>query len=75
MKFMEDKKLNKKYGMYLKEIRRNKNYYLDDKSEDLLTNTSSITSLPGRVYELFRNMDKKTNLNPSQYATAIESLR
>ena len=72
---MEDKKLNKKYGMYLKEIRRNKDYYLDEKTEKLLTNTSSISSLPGQVYELFRNMDKKTNFNPAEYKTAIESLR
>ena len=72
-KFMEDKKLNKKYGMYLKEIRRNKDYYLDEKSEKLLSNTSSISSLPGQVYELFRNMDKKTNLNPAEYKTALES--
>ena len=72
-KFMEDKKLNKKYGMYLKEIRRNKDYYLDEKTEKLLSNTSSISSLPGQVYELFRNMDKKTNLNPAEYKTALES--
>ncbi|MGL4911989.1 MAG: M3 family oligoendopeptidase, partial [Romboutsia sp.] len=39
----------------------------------LLANISSIASLPGQVYELFRNMDKKTNLNPSQYASALES--
>ena len=72
-KFMEDKKLNKKYGMYLKEIRRNKDYYLDEKTEKLLSNTSSISSLPGQVYELFRNMDKKTNFNPAEYKTALES--
>ena len=31
-----------------------------------------MASLPGKVYELFRNMDKKTNLNPSQYSIALE---
>ena len=72
-KFMEDKKLNKKYGMYLKEIRRSKYYYLDEKSERLLANTSSISSLPGQVYELFKNMDKKTNFNSAEYKTALES--
>ena len=72
-KFMEDKKLNKKYGMYLKEIRRSKDYYLDEKSERLLSNTSSISSLPGQVYELFKNMDKKTNFNSAEYKTALES--
>ena len=72
-KFMEDKKLNKKYGMYLKEIRRSKDYYLDEKSERLLANTSSISSLPGQVYELFKNMDKKTNFNSAEYKTALES--
>ena len=72
-KFLEDKKLNKKYGMYLKEIRRSKDYYLDEKSERLLANTSSISSLPGQVYELFKNMDKKTNFNSAEYKTALES--
>ena len=72
-KFMEDKKINKKYGMYLKEIRRSKDYYLDEKSEHLLTNTSYISSLPGQVYDLFKNMDKKTNLNPAEYKSALES--
>ena len=72
-KIVSNKKVNKKYGMYLRDIRRCRKYYLDDKSEHLLTNTSSISSLPGEVYELFRNMDKRTNLNPSQYATAMES--
>ena len=72
-KFLEDKKLNKKYGMYLKEIRRSKDYYLDEKSERLLANTSSISSLPGHVYELFKNMDKKTNFNSAEYKTALES--
>ncbi|WP_442971215.1 oligoendopeptidase F [Romboutsia sp. 13368] len=72
-KFIEDKKINKKYGMYLKEIRRSKDYYLDEKSEHLLTNTSYISSLPGQVYDLFKNMDKKTNLNPAEYKSALES--
>lgn len=71
--FMADKNLNKKYGMYLKEIRRSKNYYLDENSERLLSNVSSISSLPGQVYELFKNMDKKTNFNSSEYRTALES--
>ena len=72
-KIISNKKINKKYGMYLSDIRRSKKHYLDDKSEDLLNNISSITSLPGDVYELFRNMYKRTNLNPSQYATAMQS--
>lgn len=59
--------------MYLKEIRRSKDYYLDEKSERLLANTSSISSLPGQVYELFKNMDKKTNFNSAEYKTALES--
>lgn len=72
-KFMDDKKLNKNYGMYLKEIRRSKDYYLDENSERLLANTSSISSLPGQVYELFKNMDKKSNFNSAEYKTALES--
>ncbi len=69
---ISNKKINKKYGMYLAEIRRSKKHYLDEKSEDLIARTSTIASLPGQTYELFRNMDKKTNLNPSQYATVLE---
>lgn len=72
-KFMDDKKLNKNYGMYLREIRRSKDYYLDENSERLLSNISSISSLPGQVYELFKNMDKKTNFNSAEYKTALES--
>ena len=69
---VSNNKIKKKYGMYLEGIRRSKNHYLDDKSEDLLANISPMASLPGKVYELFRNMDKKTNLNPSQYSIALE---
>lgn len=71
--FIKDKKLNKKYGMYLKDIRQSKEHYLDENSERLLANVSSISSLPGQVYELFKNMDKKTSLNSAEYKTALES--
>ena len=72
-KIISDKKINIKYGMYLREIRRNKEHYLDEKSEDLLTDTAELASLPGHLYELFKNMDKKTEMNPTEYRTAIES--
>lgn len=72
-KFMEDKKINEKYGMYLKDITRSKKYYLDENSERLLSNVTSISSLPGQVYELFKNMDKKTSLNSAEYKTSLES--
>ena len=52
--FIKDKKLNKKYGMYLKDIRQSKEHYLDENSESLLANVSSISSLPGQVYELLK---------------------
>ena len=48
--------------MYIKDIRRNRKHYLDDKSETILSNLSSINGLPSNVYELFRNMDKKTDI-------------
>lgn len=72
-KIISDKKISKKYGMYLGDIRRCKKYYLDEKSEDILANTSSMSSLPGRLYDLFKNMDKKTNLTPAEYASAMGS--
>ena len=72
-KYLSDKKINNKYGMYIKEIRRNKKHYLDDKSENLLSNMSSINGLPSNVYDLFRNMDKKTSITPAEYESAIGS--
>ena len=70
-KYLSDKKINNKYGMYIKEIRRNKKHYLDDKSENILSNLSSINGLPSNVYDLFRNMDKKSNITPAEYENAI----
>lgn len=72
-KYLSDKKINNKYGMYIKEIRRNKKHYLDDKSENILSNMSSINGLPSNVYDLFRNMDKKTSITPAEYESAMES--
>ena len=72
-KIMSNNKIEQKYGMYIKDIRRNKDYYLDDDEENLLNNTSSIASLPGNVYDIFRNMDRKNSLTPAEYATQIES--
>ena len=59
--------------MYIKEIRRNKKHYLDDKSENLLSNMSSINGLPSNIYDLFRNMDKKTSITPAEYESAMGS--
>lgn len=71
-KYLSDKKINNKYGMYIKDIRRNKKHYLDDKSETILSNMSSINGLPSNVYDLFRNMDKKTDITPAEYESAIK---
>ena len=71
--YLSDRKINAKYGMYIKEIRRNKKHYLDDKSEDILSNLSFINGLPSNIYDLFRNMDKKSNITPSEYENAMES--
>lgn len=72
-KYLSDKKINNKYGMYIKDIRRNKKHYLDDKSENILSNLSSINGLPSNVYDLFRNMDKKTSITPAEYESAMQS--
>lgn len=71
-KYLSDKKINNKYGMYIKDIRRNKKHYLDDKSETILSNMSSINGLPSNVYDLFRNMDKKTDITPAEYENVIQ---
>lgn len=72
-KLVSSDKIQKKYGMYLDDIRRCKTHYLDEKSENILNGASNIAGLPGQVYELFRNMDKDTGLTPSEYANAMES--
>ena len=71
--YLSDRKINAKYGMYIKEIRRNKKHYLDDKSENILSNLTFINGLPSNIYDLFRNMDKKSNITPSEYENAMES--
>lgn len=69
---IKDKKILKKYGMYLNDIRRNKEYYLDEKSEDILSDVSKLASLPRETYELFRNMDKKNTITSSEYRSIME---
>ena len=40
--------------------------------ESLLNKTGNLTS-PKEIYELFTKMDKKSEMNPSEYAIALES--
>ena len=70
---LKNEKISKKYSMYLNDIRRNKKHYLNSKEESLLNDIGDIASLPKEVYDLFVNMDKKSNLNPSEYSLVIES--
>ena len=72
-KYLSNRKINSKYGIYIKDIRRNRKHYLDDKSEAILSNLASINGLPSNVYELFRNMDKKSNITPAQYESIMQS--
>lgn len=43
-KIILNKNINRKYGVYLRDIRRNKVYYLDDKLEDILSKVFLISS-------------------------------
>ncbi|MGL5750424.1 MAG: oligoendopeptidase F [Paraclostridium sp.] len=72
-KIIKGKNIDQKYGMYLKDIRRNKKYYLDSEKEELLGKIGDLSSLPREVYELFTKMDKSSIMNPSEYATSLES--
>ena len=72
-KYLSNNRINNKYGMYIKDIRRNRKHYLDDKSESILSNLSSINGLSSNVYELFRNMDKKTVISPAEYEIIMQS--
>lgn len=72
-KIIKDKKISKKYGMYVKDIMRNKSRYLKEESEDILGLTGMISTIPKDVYELFTNMDKKSTLTPAQYSKNLQS--
>ena len=58
--YLKSKKENKRYKMYLEEIRKSKEHYLDEKSEDIINKMGNIVSLPSNVYDLFTNMDKNS---------------
>ena len=72
-KLLKDKKINLKYKMYINEIVRNKEHYLDEKSEKMLSDVSEISGLPKHVYELFNNMDKKSLITSDEYKSIIEN--
>jgi oligoendopeptidase F len=72
-KITKDKNISKKYGMYIKEIMRNKSRYLKEESEEILGLTGMLSTMPRDVYELFTNMDKKSTLNPAQYSKNMQS--
>ena len=50
--YLKSKKVNKRYKMYLEEIRKSKEHYLDEKSEDIINKMGNIVSLPSNVYDL-----------------------
>ena len=68
-----DNRISSKYKIYLNDIRKNKEHYLKPEEERILSEVSDISSLPSDIYELFTNMDKKSSLNPDEYALAIEN--
>ncbi|MGN1032312.1 MAG: M3 family oligoendopeptidase, partial [Intestinibacter sp.] len=72
-KYLKNSKVNKKYKTYLEEIRKSKDHYLDEKSEDILSKLGNITSLPSNIYDLFSNMDKNSKNSPSEYSNKIKS--
>ena len=71
--YLKNKKINSKYKNYLESIRKNKDHYLDDKSEEILSKLTNITSLPSNVYDLFNDMDKQSENTPSEYSNKIKS--
>ena len=71
---MKNNKISKNYRMYLNEIRRNKKHYLNHKEEKILSDLTDMSMLPENIYELFTNMDKKSDLDPSEYELALESM-
>lgn len=72
-KYLKNKKINSKYKSYLESIRKNKDHYLDEKSEEVLSKITNITSLPSNIYDLFNDMDKQNKNTPSDYSNKIKS--
>ncbi|MGM9531090.1 oligoendopeptidase F [Intestinibacter sp.] len=72
-KYLKNSKVNKKYKTYLEEIRKSKDHYLDEKSENILSKLGNIASLPSNIYDLFSNMDKSSENSPSEYSSKIKS--
>ncbi|MDY2734781.1 oligoendopeptidase F [Intestinibacter sp.] len=72
-KYLKNSKVNSKYKTYLEEIRKSKDHYLDEKSEDILSKLGNIASLPSNIYDLFSNMDKSSENSPSEYSSKIKS--
>ena len=71
--YLKSKKVNKRYKMYLEEIRKSKEHYLDEKSEDIINKMGNIVSLPSNVYDLFTNMDKNSEDRPSEYSSNVRN--
>ena len=71
--YTKSKKVEKKFKMYLQEIRKSKQHYLDEKSESILNKMGNILSLPSDIYDLFSNMDKDSGDTPSEYSSKIKS--
>lgn len=71
--YLKNKKINSKYKSYLESIRKNKDHYLDEKSEEVLSKITNITSLPSNIYDLFNDMDKQNKNTPSDYSNKIKS--
>ena len=71
--YLKNRKVDKKFKMYLQEVRKSKAHYLDEKSESILNKMGNILSLPSDVYDLFSNMDKNSNDTPSEYSSKIRS--
>ncbi|WP_455544019.1 oligoendopeptidase F [Intestinibacter sp.] len=71
--YLKNKKVNKKFKMYLEGIRKSKGHYLDEKSESILNKMGNILSLPSNIYDLFSNMDKNNGDTPSEYSSKIKS--
>lgn len=71
-KIISSNKLEK-YKKYLEDIRKQKEHYLDSKSEEILSKVASIGVLPSKLYEVFSNMDRQTDMTPAEYSSNIES--
>ncbi|SHK22737.1 oligoendopeptidase F [Tepidibacter formicigenes] len=66
-KFIKENERLKDYKFYLENLFRVKNHLLSKDEERILSLSRAMANSPEKIYTLFRDIDRKTNLTPGEY--------